>query len=417
MTKKRSPGPKRRPESTSVDQLDRMLSITSARGWIALLSIFAIVAGVVAWSVFGQYSTYVEARGLLMSRDGRIVDAVAAGRGRLDVITVAPGDQIKEDDIVAYIANEELAEQYSNVLSLINERSLALEALELAVTQEEEIALANNNRRRERLDSLETTAREVLEVAQAGFESTRQLYEEGIVSRLELLRAQQEFNQAQRGLIELSRERDAIDAGEVVQENDNAARVREMRAQVEAARRRAGELSTLIASETVLAPVSGQVTELKAATGSIVVPGQAVASIRTGAEELDVLLYVPPTAGDQVEAGMDSLVSPVTLRREEFGAIRGTVETVSSFPVSFEGMVAVLQNQNLAATFSEDGPPFSGRISLLPDPGTVNGFEWTSPRASNQTLTAGTLVSVEVKTRSQPPITLAIPLLRELLGI
>ena len=114
---------------------------------------------------------------------------------------------------------------------------------------------------------------------------------------------------------------------------------------------------------------------------------------------------------------MQALVSPSTVRREEFGAIRGTVDSLSSFPISFEGMVAVLQNQSLARTFSEDGPPYAGRIALLPDPATASGFAWTSPKASSQRLTAGTLASVEIKTRSQPPITLAVPLLKELLGI
>ena len=352
-----------------------------------------------------------------MGRDGNVVDAVATGRGRLEFFSVEVGEEIEKDAVVARIANEELAERYANVLALIDERAAALEALKAAVAEEEEIALANNTRRRERLDDLETAAREVLTVAEASFTGTDQLYEEGIVSRLELLRAQREFNQAQRDLIELNRERDALDAVEVTRENENEARIREMQAQVQAAERRAGELETLLIGGKVVAPVSGQVIEIKAAAGSVVVPGQAVASIRTGAEELDVLLYVPAAASEQVETGMESLVSPATLRREEFGAIRGTVESISTFPVSFEGMVAVLQNQNLARTFSEDGPPYSGRVSLLPDPGTASGFLWTSPNTASQTLTAGTLVSVEIKTRSQPPITLVIPLLRELLGI
>ena len=407
----------KRTGSSPADELDRTLRVASPQGWVALLTILVIVAACCAWSVFGEYSTYVEARGLLLSQDGMVVDAVANGTGRLEAITVAPGDEIEKDAVVAVIVNEELAEQYANVLALIEERSQALAALRDAVAEEEALALANNSRSRGRLDDLEMTAREVLEVAEANFDSANRLFEEGIISRVELLRAQRELNQAQLSLIELNQERDALAATEVVQENENAARIIEMQAQVQAAERRAGEIETLLSAERILAPTAGQITEIKAATGSIVVPGQALASIRTGTEELDVLLYVPPAAGEQVEAGMESLVSPVAIRREEFGAIRGTVESISTFPVSFEGMVAVLQNQNLARTFSEDGPPYVGRVSLLTDPATASGFAWTSPRASGQTLTAGMLVSVEIKTRSQAPITLAIPLLREMLGM
>ena len=276
---------------------------------------------------------------------------------------------------------------------------------------------ANNTRRRRQLDELEATALDMLEVTRANFESSKQLYEERVISRVSLERSQQEFNETRRVLLDLSRDRDTLEANEVRYENDNATRVREMTSQVQAARRQAGELGTLVAAQRILSPVPGRVIEIKIATGAIVDPGQAVASIRTGTTELEVLLYVPPAEGKQVEVGMHALVSPATVRREEFGAIRGTVKSISSFPVSLEGMVAVLQNVNLARSFSEDGPPYAGRIALLPDPTTASGFAWTSSKATSQALTAGTLASVEIKTRSQPPITLAIPLLKEWLGL
>ena len=228
---------------------------------------------------------------------------------------------------------------------------------------------------------------------------------------------QREFNEARRGLLDLGRERDTLEANEIRYRNENATRIREMTARVESAKHQARELEVLVAAERVLAPVSGQVIELKVASGAVVNSGTAVASIRTGTTELEVLLYVPPAEGKQVEAGMPALVSPAAVRREEFGAIRGRVESLSSFPVSFEGMVAVLQNRELAQSFFRDGPPYAGRITLVPDPTTTSGLAWTSPKAASQTLAPGTLASVEIKTRSQPPITLAIPLLKEWLGL
>lgn len=408
---------RQRRKLSSSEQLDRVLSVTSARGWIALLAILVVAAAVGVWSVFGEVATYVEAHGFLLNRGGKVVDAVAAVQGRLSAVAVAAGDEIEKDAVVATITNEEIAERYAGALALIEERTQALEALRVAVAKEAEVLRANNARRRRHLDELEATALEMLEIARGHLENSRQLYEQRVIARVSLERNQQELNQARRSLLDLNRDRDVLQASEIRQENDNAARIREMEGQVQAAQRQARELETLVSSERVLAPVSGLVIEIKVATGTIVNPGQAVASIRTGATELEVLLYVPPDEGKQVEVGMPALVSPATVRREEFGAIRGTVESLSSFPVSFEGMVAVLQNQSLARTFTEDGPPYAGRVALLPDPATASGFAWTSPKASGQRLTAGTLASVEVKTRSQPPITLAVPLLKELLGI
>ena len=399
------------------EQLDRTLSVAPARGWIALLAILVAAAATGVWSVVGEVATYVEAHGFLLNRGGKVVDAVTAGPGRLSAVSVAVGDEIEEGAVVALIANEELAARHAGALALVEERTRTLEALKAAVAKESRVVRANNARRRGQLDELEATALDMLEVARTNFRNSQQLFEQRVVARVHLERAQEQFNEARRVLLDLSRDRDDVEANEIAHEHDAAARIREMTAEVEAAKRQARELEVRMAAEKVLAPVSGQVIEIKVTIGAIVQPGEAVASVRTGTSELEVLLYVPPDEGKQVEAGMQTLVSPATVRREEFGALRGTVESLSPFPASLEGMVAVLQNVSLARSFSQDGPPYAGRITLLSDPTTASGFAWTSPKAANQTLTAGTLATVEIKTRSQPPITLAVPLLKDLLGL
>ena len=408
---------KARDQISSAEMLDRTLSVTSAKGWIALLAILVAATVVGVWSVVGEVATYVEAHGFLLNRGGKVVDAVAASHGRLTEITVAAGDEIDKDSVVARVVNDEIAERHAGAIALIGERRKALHALETAIAEETAVARANDVRRRKHLDELEATAIEAIETSRAQYESYQQLFRDKVVARVALEGAQRDLNLARRTLAELRWDRDNLEANAIGRENGNAARIREMTDRVQAAERQARELETLVAAERVLAPVSGRVTEIKATRGAILAPGQAVASIRTGPAELEVLLYVPPADGKKVETGMHALVSPTTVRREEFGSIRGTVDSISSFPVSVEGMVAVLQNESLARTFSNAGPPYAGRITLASDPMTVSGFAWTSRKASNLSLSAGTLATVEVKTRSQPPITLVIPLLKELLGI
>ena len=404
-------------QQTTPERLDRMLSVTRARGWIALLSILVVAVAVGVWSVVGEIATYVEANGFLLNRGGRVVDAVATGPGRLHTIAVSVGDEVEKDALVALVANEELAARYTSALASVVERARALDALKADIAAESRIASENRARRRKQLDELEATALDMLDIARANLENSKQLFERRIVSRLSLESTQRELNEARRGLLDLGRERDTLEANEIRYKNENATRIREMTARLESAKNQARELEVLVAAERVLAPVSGQVIEIKAASGAIVNSGTAVASIRTGTTELELLLYVSPAEGKQVEAGMPALVSPAAVRREEFGAIRGRVESLSSFPVSFEGMVAVLQNRELAQSFFSDGPPYAGRIALIPDPTTASGLAWTSPKAASQTLAPGTLASVEIKTRSQAPITLAIPALKEWLGV
>ena len=399
------------------EQLDRTLYVTSAWGWIALLALLVVAAVVGLWSVVGEASTYVDAHGFLLNRGGKVVDVVATGSGRLSTIAVAVGDEIEEGSVVARIANEELAARYAGALALLEERRQALEKIEAAVAEEAEIVRANHARRHEQLDEMEATARAMLAVVRTSFEGIEQLFDDGLVNRERLEGAQQKFNDARRVLIELSRDRGALEEAEIRHRNDGAAVIRDMTSKVEVARHQARELAALVGTGNVLAPVAGQVIEIKTTVGAIVNPGTPVASIRTGTTALDVLVFVPPVVGEQVETGMQALVLPATVKREEFGALKGTVESLSSFPVSLEGLIAVLQNRSLAQSFFKDGPPYVGRVALVSDPTTASGFAWTTPKAASLTLSAGTIASVEIKTRSRPPITLAIPLLKELLGL
>lgn len=398
------------------DQLDRALSVTPSRAWLSLLTILVLIGAAVAWSIVGEVSTYVNAEALLLNQGGRVVDAQARGQGRFETLAVAVGDQVGEGHVVASIVNEEVAERLATAQARVAELRRTLADLKSAVAEERRITNANDARHRQHLDELEATARETVQSARDKLDEHTQLLEERVVTRSVVERSQRTLNSARRELLGVLRERDSLEAADIRRRNLENQRLRDAEVALQAAERHARELETLRRAQQITAPVSGRVTEIKAAPGALLSPGQPVLSIRAGAEELEALIYVDGTDGKKVKAGMEALISPSTVRREEYGAIRGIVESLSPFPVSFEGIVAELQNRELARAFSENGPPYSGRVSLTRDEATASGFAWTSPKASEQTLSSGTLATVEIKTDKQQPITLVVPLLKELLG-
>ena len=399
------------------EQFDRTLSVTTSKAWLALVTLLAMAGAVVAWSIEGEVSIYVKASGILLSSGGTVVDAVSSGTGTLTRIVPAVDDVVEKGAVVAETTNQELVERHRSALALVEERARAVADFRTAAAEEDALVEENVARQRRRLERLERSSRQAVETARERLENHRQLFEERVVTRVTVERSQQAFDRAERELFNTLRERDNLESGELRRQNDRKTRLTEMESRVQAAERRANELGTLIDTQDVTAPVSGRVTEVKAPIGAVLNAGQPVLSIKTGTDTLGVLVYIPPADGKRVEAGMEALVSPSTVRREKHGSLKGTVESVSAFPVSLEGMVAVLQNRNLARTFSEGGPPYSGRVALVPDPATASGFAWTSPKAANETLTSGTLAGIEVKVDSQPPITLVVPLLKEMLGL
>ena len=95
----------------------------------------------------------------------------------------------------------------------------------------------------------------------------------------------------------------------------------------------------------------------------------------------------------------------------------GAVESLSEFPASLSGIVASLQNEDLAAALLGSGPPYPGRVALTPDPSTASGFRWTSSRGATVDVTPGTLAQVEIRTGSQPPAALILPWFQRVLGL
>ncbi len=394
-----------------------MLFVTTFKGWLAVVALALIAAAVVAWSIVGEVPTYVSAQGILLQRGGNIVDAWASGGGTLTEIRFAVGDEVEAGAVLAIAVNRDAAERHRSAMDLLEERTLAVANLKAALAAEDAQFSSNFTRQRKRLDELERNGRNLVASARERLKSHKNLLQENVVTRAVVDRSQQAFDRAQRDLFATLQRIEEIKARELQRRNEHEVRLSEARARRQAAERQANELSTRLETQRILAPATGLVIEIKTTVGTVLRPGQPVVSLETGTAGLEALVYIPPSDGKKVRTGMDVLVTPSTVRRQEHGSLKGKVGRVSAFPVTIHGMVAVLQNRDLAQAISENGSPFASRIELMQDSSTASGFAWTSPSASNETLTSGTLVTAEVKVESQPPITMVVPLIKETLGL
>ena len=399
------------------EHLDRALYVTTPKAWLALLVLTVIVGAAVAWSIMGRVSTYVQAEGIVLSRGGMVVGAASSAGGTLSRILPSVGDTVIEGELVAEVSDAETMARYVNAVSLAEEWTQILKDREAEAEEENALAAENIARQRARLDELERTGRELVNRIRERLRQDEDLLVRGITNRAPIERGEQALDLARRNLFDALRRRDEMEAAHLRRANDLKARVAEVKAEQVAARHRVNELATVIESWHIKAPASGRVTEIKAQPGATLEPGDSVLDIETGRESVDVLFYVSPADGKRIEAGMPALVSPATVRREEYGSLTGTVESLSDFPSSLAGMVVVLKNRELAMSFSRNGPPYTGRIALTLDPSTVNGFAWTSPQAKNVDIAPGTLATIEVEVTRRSPAALVVPWIAEKLGI
>ncbi len=131
----------------------------------------------------------------------------------------------------------------------------------------------------------------------------------------------------------------------------------------------------------------------------------------------DAHLFVASAEATLIAPGMAAQVAPGTAKKEEFGTIVATVQSVSEAPVSQRYIMQILQNNHLAQQFSQHGAPILVRVNLAHSDHTPSGFTWSSGSGPEYAVTSGTLCSASVTVRQQAPLTLAIPFFKKLLQV
>jgi len=403
---------------SSPEELDRLVTLTSPRGWVALAATSALLGLAVAWGIVGSIPTRVTGPGILVSGGGRVFDAVAPASGLLIAPAARSGETVTAGQLLARIDKVDLEQTLAHAQAVLAERERDLDRRSAQLDREAQARRANFASRRAalrqvaaaaetRVQFMDTTLRGQEDIAARGF-TTRQRVEE---TRQELAAARQKVSDARSLLLDIDTE-----------ELDMASRADQAlsdgRDRVADARRHVAELSLQIEQTTrILSPTDGRVTEWKVAEGSRLAAGTPVVSIESGAGALQLMLYVPPEHGKKLKPGMDVRIAPSTVRKEEYGTLVGTVAEVSDFPSTPQGMLAVLQNDRLVQQFSAKGPPFAVRVDLARDPASATGYRWSSGGGPPMSVTSGTPAEGEVTIREQPPLAFVIPALRKATGL
>lgn len=91
----------------SPDQLDQLLSVTSLRGWVAFIGAFILIIAVIIWGFVGSLSENVYGEGILISSGG-IQQVNSNVNGQITDISVGPGDEVEEGDVIARLEQPEL---------------------------------------------------------------------------------------------------------------------------------------------------------------------------------------------------------------------------------------------------------------------------------------------------------------------
>ena len=304
---------------SSPEQLDRMITVTSARSWFILIAVGCILAAVVIWSVTGSLATNVVAKGMLV-KSGGILDITSYERGQISDIRVRPGDFIKKGDIVARLDQGEIVDEITD-----------------------------------------------------------------LSAKLELLK-------------------------------ENKADEKDMMAidkQINELKKRLSSSSVIISQE------EGRAIEVKLKVGDMVTPGAVVMSLvkeGAGVKNLIGVMYIPVESGKSLASGMETRISPSTVKKEEFGYILGRIVSVSEYPVTVKTAEQKLGSSELAEAYTGGTACLEILVDLVTDDKTKSGYKWSTLSGPPNEIENGTVCSASVIVERQRPIEMVIPQIKNLLG-
>ncbi|MFC1836952.1 NHLP bacteriocin system secretion protein, partial [Thermodesulfobacteriota bacterium] len=160
----------------------------------------------------------------------------------------------------------------------------------------------------------------------------------------------------------------------------------------------------------------GTVVALEGIVGKTVQPGESLMTVELSGRILEARVLVSALQGKEIRPGMILQITPTTVKREEYGFMSARVTEVGDFPVSPESVNRLVNNPELVQAAMRKGPMIQVKGDLVKDPATRSGYRWSSRKGRSIRVSAGTLCTSQVIVKELAPITLVIPLLKELIG-
>ena len=403
----------------SPERLNEMISITKPTTWLALSVVGLILAGAVTWACIGRLPTHVAGNGLMLVEGGQIYGVNTVGAGVLRELSVRVGDRVEAGQVIGRLTQNDVERDVRLAREQIEERERDLERARSVGAQEAAARLESVTRQREAIELRIMLGRQREDVLRQRLRLTEALFRDRIVTQNEVLTLQQELSLILQDISTALSERARVAAEQVELGRMSEQRVREAELALNEVTRRLERLTGgLDDTSRVIAPVSGEVMELRTVQGAAMREGQPVLTIESRGSGLEALVFIRSSrSGKAIRPGMSARVAPANARREEFGTLVGEVASISDFPVSFEAIRAMINNDELARSFMSEGPPYQVIIRLERDPETSSGYRWTSSRGAGVTLGSGSTLQADVTVDFRRPIAMVIPALRELLKL
>lgn len=405
------------PRLRSPEELDRLVTVTTPLGWFALGTVGFVVLAALVWGFAGSIPTTVSGEGILL-RGGRIASVVALGTGKVTELTVTVGDQVSAGQVVGAITQPTLESQIAGQKAAVAKLQANYDTVNTEQTRGLQEQLAFLEKQRDSTRTSITSYQQLVKSLTAIVQSQQQLMTKGLIPATSYIQTQSQLSQTEMSLLQAENQLKKIVADVTSAKISADQAIFAAETQLLTQKSQLDELQTqLVETSKLVASNDGEVIGLVTLPGQAISTGDAVVSVEALNEDMKALVYMSSGEGKRVRPGMTIQISPGTAEVYDYGYLIARVSAVSEAPATQEAMLSLLGNQRLVQSFTEKGAPIAVEAALELDAQTKSGFLWSSSKGPPFEIRSGTLCTARVITQEQPPITLVIPLLKELFGI
>ena len=391
----------------SPERLDVLMQVTSPVGWIAIATVLGILVGAITWSVVGSIPERLDAQGILM-RGGGLREVKATTDGVLTKFDLKVNDTIKNDELIGEVSAGVQADDSSKAARA--KLDAAMRELQMGSIDDQSAKGTLTSQKINYQAELDRSNAELVKFNE-DLAGARDRLSKGLItkSRVDGLELQVSGKQSQ--ITSLKNQISNLDA----QIRSIDERIRPRQRAVDAAKLELEQTLHTVAEVTrINASVEGRVVEVKKSVGDRVRNGEVVAIVEPPSSTLEPVVYVNSSSGKRIKPGMEAQISPSTVKREEYGFMKGTVRSVGEYPVTPDAAMSVIANTALVQELLGSSAKLEMRAALMPDSKAPSGFAWSSSVGPPFKVDTGTRVTVSVVVDRKRPISYVLPLFKNM---
>lgn len=394
------------------EKLDQLIKVTGTKAWIALITIIVAIFTAVLWSFMGTVKTKLDVIGVVLGGD--VHEVVATAQGQLVELKVAIGNKVKKGDVIATIRQPELFQQIEDAKAVLSDREFEMGKLTSYGNQGTQLQGKIISQTRVSIKGEIDSEKKKIVFLNNQLESENVLLDKSLITKSQVANTKQQIEASKNAIERLK--------GQIVetsnQQNDLGFDMQQkvtLQSQriAEAARNLQFLTETYDNQRNIKSPYNGEVVEVLTDAGIVVSVGSPLFKLKnttkTNQAQLRGVLYIPAKDGKKIKKGMEALIVPSTVQPQEYGFIKGKVTYVSDFPITQQGMLTSIKNDQLTKQLLVGGPLFEVYVDFEKDPVSYSGYKWTSAKGPDIFLKEGTSCLGKITIKRESPVTLVVP--------